>query len=60
MTSSIIFKISWHGSHNCSTMSSIIKVGNDAATVTAMMPQVVLQDDNFNQDGNDAALLNEG
>jgi hypothetical protein len=25
----------------------------------AMMPQAVLQDDDFNQDGNDAALLND-
>jgi hypothetical protein len=40
-------------------MSSIIKVGDDAGTRTAMMPQVVLQYDNFNQEGDDIALLND-
>jgi hypothetical protein len=40
-------------------MSSIIKVGNVAATRTAMMPQVVLQDNDFNQDGDGAVLLND-
>jgi hypothetical protein len=40
-------------------MSSIIKVSHDAKTQTAMMPQVVLQEDDFNQDGNDTTLLND-
>jgi N-acetylmuramoyl-L-alanine amidase len=40
-------------------MSSIIKVGNYAATRTDLMPQVILQDNGFNQDGDDAALLND-
>jgi hypothetical protein len=40
-------------------MSSIIKAGDDAATRTTMMPQVVRQDNDFNQEGDDAALLND-
>jgi hypothetical protein len=40
-------------------MSKIIKVGNDAATRTTMVPQLVLQDDDLNQDGDNAALLND-
>jgi N-acetylmuramoyl-L-alanine amidase len=55
----IYIKISWHGSRNSSLMSSIIKVGNYAATRTDLMPQVILQDNGFNQDGDDAALLND-
>jgi hypothetical protein len=40
-------------------MSSIIKAGEDVTTRMAMMQQVVLQDNDFNQDSNDAALLND-
>jgi hypothetical protein len=34
---------------NVAMMSSIIKVGNDAATRSAIMPQLVLQDGGSNQ-----------